>query len=82
MKKMDAAERKNQMAVMAHTMTAEDYRKAQEAGFSVQETESGTIVTVLDKIKVQLAKAGVDVSEMGGSLTKEQIEAIGGGKPA
>ncbi len=65
-------------SVMAHTMTAEDYRKAQEAGFSVQETESGTIVTVLDKIKVQLAKAGVDVSEMGGSLTKEQIEAIGG----
>ncbi len=75
---MDAAERKNQMAVMSNTMSPEDYRKAQEEGFPVGDTDSGTIVTVTDKIKVQLAKAGVDVSALGNTLTKEQLEAIGG----
>ena len=75
---MDAAFRKNQMAVLSNTMTPEDYKKAQEEGFSIHSTDSGTIVTVTDKIKAQLAKAGVDVSGMGGSLTKEQLEEISG----
>lgn len=75
---MDAADRKNQMALLSNTMTPEDYKKAQEEGFSIHNTGSETIVTVTDKIKAQLAKAGVDVSNMGGSLTKEQIEEISG----
>lgn len=75
---LDAAMRKNQMAVLSNTMTPEDYKKAQEEGFSVHSTSGGTIVTVTDKIKAQLAKAGVDVSHMGGALTKEQLEEIGG----
>lgn len=75
---MDATDRKNQMALLSNTMTPEDYKKAQEEGFSIHNTGSGTIVTVTDKIKAQLAKAGVDVSNMGGSLTKEQIEEISG----
>lgn len=75
---MDAAERKKQMAVMSNTMTPEDYQKAKEAGFPVNDMDSDTMVTVIDKIKVQLAKAGVDISGLGDSLTKEQLEAIGG----
>lgn len=75
---MDAASRKNQMAVLSNTMTPEDYKQAQEEGFDIHSTGSDTIVTVTDKIKAQLAKAGVDVSDMGGALTKEQIEAISG----
>lgn len=75
---MSAADRKNQMAVLSNTLTPEDYKKAQEEGFSLHSTDSGTIVTVTDEIKAQLAKAGVDVSGMGGSLTKEQLEEIGG----
>ncbi len=75
---MSAADRKNQMAVLSNTLTPEDYKKAQEDGFSLRSTDSGTIVTVTDEIKAQLAKAGVDVSAMGGSLTKEQLEEIGG----
>lgn len=75
---MDATARKNQMAVLANTMTPEDYRKAQEDGFSIRSTDSGTIVTVTDKIKAQLAKAGVDISGMGDALTKEQMEEIAG----
>lgn len=75
---MDAAERKKQMAVMSNTMTPEDYKKAKEDGFPVNDMDSDTMVTVIDKIKVQLAKAGVDISGLGDSLTKEQLEAIGG----
>ena len=75
---MDAAMRKNQMAVLSNTMTPEDYKRAQEEGFSLSSTDGQTLVTVTDKIKAQLAKAGVDVSHMGGSLTKEQFEEIAG----
>lgn len=73
-----AGDRKTQMAVLSNTLSPEDYKKMQEEGFSIHETDGNTIVTVTDKIKAQLAKAGVDVSAMGDSLTKEQLEAIGG----
>lgn len=75
---MSAADRKDQMAVLANTMTPEDYRRAQEEGFCVRSTSTETVVTVTDKIKAQLAKAGVDLSGIGDSLTKEQLEEIGG----
>ena len=73
-----AKDRKIQMAVLSNTLSPEDYRKMQEEGFSIHETDGKTIVTVTDKIKAQLAKAGVDISAMGDSLSKEQLEAIGG----
>lgn len=73
-----AGDRKIQMAVLSNTLSPEDYRKMQEEGFSIHETDGKTIVTVTDKIKAQLAKAGVDISAMGDSLSKEQLEAIGG----
>lgn len=73
-----AADRKKQMAVLSNTLSPEDYKKLKEEGFSIHETDGKTIVTVTDKIKTQLAKAGVDVSAMGDSLSKEQLEAIGG----
>lgn len=75
---MDAAARKNQMAVLSHTTSAEDYEKMQEEGFSLDSTASGTIVTVTDKIKAELAKAGKDISCFGDELSKEQLEAIAG----
>lgn len=75
---MDAAERKNQMAVLANTTSPEDYAKMQEEGFSLDETTSNTIITETDKIKAQLAKAGVDISFFGDDLDMEQLEAIAG----
>ncbi len=79
---MDAAARKDQMAVLANTMTPEDYQKLQEEGFSGLRSDSNTIVTVVDKIKAQLAKAGVDISYMGDSLTREQLEELAGSAAA
>ena len=75
---MDAGERKAQMAVLAETTSPEDYEKMQEDGFSLDDTTSNKIVTVTDKIKAQLAKAGVDVSKFGDDLDLEQLAQITG----
>lgn len=75
---MDAGERKAQMAVLAETTSLEDYKKMQEEGFSLDDTTSNKIVTVTDKIKAQLAKAGVDISAFGDDLDFEQLAQITG----
>lgn len=75
---LDAEERKNQMTVLANTTSVEDYAKMQEDGFSLDSTVTNTIVTVTDKIKAELAKAGVDISIFGDDLDWEQLEAICG----
>lgn len=75
---MDAEERKAQMAVLAETTSPEDYKKMQEEGFSLDDTTSNKIVTVTDKIKAQLAKAGVDISAFGDDLDFEQLAQITG----
>lgn len=73
-----AESRANEAAVVVNTTSPEDYRKVEEAGFSVTESDSRTIITVTDKIKAVLAEAGVDVSIYGDALTKEQLEDITG----
>lgn len=75
---MDAAARKEQMVVLANTTSAEDYAKMQEDGFALDDTTVNTIVTETDKIKAQLAKAGVDISFFGDDLDLAQLEAITG----
>lgn len=75
---VDATERKEQMAVLANTTSAKDYARMQEEGFSLDETTSNTIITETDKIKAQLAKAGVDISFFGDELDLEQLTAIMG----
>lgn len=75
---LDATARKNQMAVLSHTTSAEDYEKMQEEGFSLDATNGNTIVTVTDKIKMQIAKAGGDISCFGDDLSTAEIEAMTG----
>lgn len=75
---MTAEERKNQMAVLAGTTSEEDLAKMQEDGFSLDSTSSNTIVTVTDKIKAELAKAGKDISGFGDALSMEELVQITG----
>ena len=75
---LDATARKNQMAVLSHTTSAEDYQKMQEQGFSLDATTGNTIVTVTDKIKMQIAKAGGDISCFGDDLSAAEIEEMTG----
>ena len=63
--------RRNEMVVVANTTTTDDYNSAKDDGYDV-------IVTETDKIKVVLAKAGVDISIYGDSLSEEQISDITG----
>lgn len=73
-----AQSRSNEAAVVANTTSEEDFRKVEEAGFSVTGSDTHTIITVTDEIKAVLAEAGVDISAYGDSLTKEQLEDITG----
>ncbi len=75
---IDSALMKKKMVVAANTTTTTDCAKMEEEGFSLQQTEAKTIVTVTDKIKMELAKAGVDISYFGDDLSAEQLEALAG----
>lgn len=72
---------KNEMAVIANTVSKEDLKEMQKNGYSINDTDVHTIVTVTDKIKAVMAQAGVDVSKVyGDTLSKEQLEKITGNK--
>ena len=66
-----ADERKNEIAVVANTTSPEDAEKLAEDGFSMTDSDSRTIITVTDKIKAVLAKAGVDISGFGDGLNND-----------
>lgn len=49
---------RNQLTVMSHTMSDEDFAKLQEEGYDPSEMDPQEAVTILDKIKAELIKAG------------------------
>ena len=79
---MDAAQMEKKMVVAANTTTKTNCRQVEEDGFSLDQTDVNTVVTVVDKIKMQLAKAGVDISCFGDRLSAKQLEEIAGGAAA
>lgn len=77
---MSAANRKNQMIVISNTASPQDLEEMSKDGFSGLDMESHTMLTVTDKIKAVLAKAGVDISIYGDSLSAAQLEEATGSK--
>ncbi len=71
---MSAETRKNQMVVVSNTATPEDLQEMSKDGFGNMDMDSRTILTVTDKIKAVLAKAGVDISIYGDDLSIEELE--------
>ena len=71
---MTAQNRKNQMIVVSNTASPEDLQEMGKEGFANMDMDSRTILTVTDKIKAVLAKAGVDISIYGDDLSVEQLE--------
>ena len=53
---------RNQMTVLSHTMSDEDFAKLQKEGYDPSEMEPTEAVTILDKIKAELLKAGTNVA--------------------
>lgn len=54
----DVAVQQNYRTVLANTMSAEDYAKMEEEGFSFSNMDPETAVTIVDKIKAELMKSG------------------------
>ncbi len=75
---LSADDRKNEVAVVSNMTSEGDVKKLEEDGFSITDSDSRTIITVTDKIKAALAQAGVDISQYGESLSKEQLEELTG----
>ena len=75
---MSATNRKNQMVVVSNTTSSADLEELSKDGFDCMDTDSHTIITVTDKIKAVLAKAGVDISIYGDDLSIEELEALTG----
>ena len=74
----NATQMKNEMVVAANTTSPKDASKAEEDGFSLQSTKIHTVVTVTDKIKLELAKAGKDTRCFGDDLTEAQLTEMTG----
>lgn len=75
---MEAELLKQKMEVVSNTMSEEDSEKMGQDGFSINGTEVETIVTEIDKIKMELAKAGVDISIFGDDLSSQQLAELAG----
>lgn len=75
---MSASNRKNQMVVVSNTASSADLAEMSKDGFDCMDTDSHTIVTVTDKIKAVLVKAGVDISFYGDDLSAAELEELTG----
>lgn len=64
---------KDRIETVTNTASADDCARMEEDGFSLNNTEVKTVVTEMDKIKMELAKAGVDISIFGDDLSMEQL---------
>ena len=57
----DVAVTQDFMTVMSNTMSEEDYAKMQEEGFDPGSMDPEEVVTIVDKIKAELARAGQNI---------------------
>lgn len=69
---------RNKMAVMAGSMSAEDFQKMKEDGYQITSMEPDEIVTIMDKIKTELAKSGTHISGYTDTLSAEKMAIITG----
>lgn len=75
---MEAQLLQKKMQVVLNTATSSDCSKMDEDGFSLNNTEVETVVTEMDKIKMELAKAGVDISIFGDTMDSKMLEEMTG----
>lgn len=74
----DVALLRDYMTVMSNSMSAEDFAKLQKEGCNPMNTDIETVVTIVDKIKAQLARAGVDIAGYTDTLDMDILTAITG----
>lgn len=64
------------MTLMSNTMSAEDYAKMQEEGFDFSGMEPEEAVTIVDKIKAELARSGKNIEGYTDDLDMETLAAV------
>jgi len=74
----DVDARRNYMAVMSNSMSDEDFAKLQKEGFHPGSTDIETVVTIVDKIKVALAKGGTEIAGYTDTVDDEALKDITG----
>jgi len=68
----------NQMTVMSHTMSDEDFARMAKEGYDPREMDARDAVTILDKIKAELVKAGCNVAGYTDTLDMDTLAAAVG----
>ena len=76
----DVSVQKDFMIVMSNCVSGEDLQKMQEEGFNPAKVDVETYVNIVDKIKVTLAQAGVEVAGYNDDLDVDKIEEITGSR--
>lgn len=76
----NAQSKKDFMIVMSSCVSGEDLQKMQEEGFQPGSVDVETYVTIVDRIKVTLARAGVEVTGYNDDLDLDTIEQIVGSR--
>jgi len=74
----DVAVSRDFMTVMSHTMSEEDYAKMQEEGFDPGSMDPEEAVTIVDRIKAELARAGKHIEGYTDDLDMDKLaQALG-----
>lgn len=76
----DAKAQKDFMLVMSNSVSEEDFKKMQKEGYDPGSTDVETYVSMVDQIKVTLAKAGVEITGYNDDLDADIVEEITGSK--
>lgn len=73
---MDVDVQRMYMAVMSNSMSQDEFNEMLEEGYNVSDIDIETMVTILDRIKVAVAKGGGEIDGFTDSLSKETLEEI------
>ena len=65
----------NYMTLMSHTMSEEDYARLEEEGFDFGSMDPEKAVTIVDKIKAELARSGKEIKGYTDDLDMETLAA-------
>ncbi len=74
----NVAVQQDYMTVMSHTMSEEDYARLEEEGFHFQGLDPEEAVTIVDKIKAELARSGEYIAGYNDDLDRETLAAAVG----
>lgn len=75
----DLQNQQNYMTLMSNTLSEEDYAKLQEEGYEPSKMDPKDTVTIVDKIKAELARSGQEIVGFTDDLDIETLQkALGG----